>query len=718
VIFCSHEGISFEDLREEFSAFLSDNLPPDEVIFVVRENKLKTIFDYLLQRAADSSDWRLHPSSVPMQLVAFDKLGALGGFEKLGELDVTSITEDVFADIKRQGLVEIFVRRDGLLRPSSFVHYVHPSGRHSQGFIRAANLLINGAEVMFIALCLLKELEKDPSHIWLDTSSIACIAYAMIALRQNMDGPYLPTINSFSSYEGVNKTRFERVDNSLVLISATTSGGLQRKLVRTGKIPSDRVINLFSLAQPAEDLRVLCDLSKEDRINPQGAYSAKTDYPDGDCPFCSEGSKPVRFVGDQFLAEAVKYDSYTIRVTDAPKDLSKIMRAYQGLRAFQLRAKSPTEVDANDIYIDLSNLISDNDFGKKFDHMVDRYVPLTTCLVVHGDSDSCEKLGKRIIARLGQVSKRLPEIVSVKDLSSKNLDELSGGVVIVSSCVGSGSLLQSISRDLRDAFKHRPRIYIIPFAKFSHTDKFKDLGSDLNYNGPGGLKHEFAILHNLVLPKLPNPSPWQRERDFLKEISDSIDQGEAKYPPSILDIVRSRIGALDKLVAGSSDGLFWETAKGEALRLRPSFAFWPQTDYDPSQVSHADVFVTIASVLESARNGPSARIRHSPFHQSLLAPACFGRYNDGIIQSSLLRAALPSELHYAADASLSRSMFGVISQVLEGWAAPKGEAAIEFLVALCTRRMSLVEGDIKNLHCPEDAPDILKGLLGHAQAFD
>src|SRR5262249_50676117 len=143
--------------------------------------------------------------------------------------------EALFESLKKDGVIEIFIRRDGLLKPGRSFHYIHPSGRHSRGFLRAANVMMAGPEVTFLAMSLLRYLDAEPYHLWVDTSSIAGIAYALIALRQTLQPDFrVPAINSFSSYGGVDSTPFDDGARSLVLISATTSGNLARKIAKKG----------------------------------------------------------------------------------------------------------------------------------------------------------------------------------------------------------------------------------------------------------------------------------------------------------------------------------------------------------------------------------------------------------------------------------------------------------------------------------------------------
>jgi hypothetical protein len=85
------------------------------------------------------------------------------------------------------------------------------------------------------------------------------------------------------------------------------------------------------------------------------------------------------------------------------------------------------------------------------------------------------------------------------------------------------------------------------------------------------------------------------------------------------------------------------------------------------------------------------RLAHNAYERVVLSPHNFDRFNDGILQASLLRSARPQELAYGAcDLSVSEQMLDVLMHALpDGDVPEKSEALMEFLIALLTRRMSL-----------------------------
>ena len=71
----------------------------------------------------------------------------------------------------------------------------------------------------------------------------------------------------------------------------------------------------------------------------------------------------------------------------------------------------------------------------------------------------------------------------------------------------------------------------------------------------------------------------------------------------------------------------------------------------------------------------------------------FVRFNDGILQASLLRASRPCELDYSASDDLSRQFTATCLSVLVNCGQNVGEAALEFVHALVTKKVALRQKD-------------------------
>ncbi|MNG10285.1 hypothetical protein D3C84_937440 [compost metagenome] len=73
----------------------------------------------------------------------------------------------------------------------------------------------------------------------------------------------------------------------------------------------------------------------------------------------------------------------------------------------------------------------------------------------------------------------------------------------------------------------------------------------------------------------------------------------------------------------------------------------------------------------------------------LLSPEVFSRFDDGVIQAAFLHAALPTELDYRADETQSLAMSDIIFRLAAGYGYERGEAAMEFVMALAIEKIRL-----------------------------
>lgn len=695
--------------RETFILTLDEdhrkNLYPDAVVVLVPATRSPLFKIGLQKMAAGGSSFRFNLAKTPINLIAFDERGSTSS-----PISVTAakleFSSNWLEEVKRAGLLEIFRERDVLVRPGSALHFVHPNGDHSRGFLRAANALVKGAEVSFIAMSLLSYLAFNPKRIWIDSSTIASIAYSMVSLRQSIEQSYTPPpIESFSSYSGARETKFEHPDESLVLISATASGRLAQLLIQEHRLRPALVVNLFSSAKAKDKLTVLCDVSGEEQIRENG-QSLLLLHSEADCPFCHDGSPLIRFVGDQFLANAITYTPHMIVAKDAPSSLDPTMKSLARKGLFKLRTVN-TNSDVHDLWIDIGRLIPDVDVDKALFDLTARYVPASVSHLVHlGDSDS-RKIGELIAHNIKMQGGRSVAIVPATEASEIKNPK---AVVIASGCIGSGSALQAVSRDLRDVLKERPRIYLGVAAKRAEAERQKAFRSDLTYNAAGH-KHECAFIHELSLPPATSLTSWMKELKVIDRIVDDYKFDIASKEEQ--EYFNSRQEILSRPEIGGHD-FFLPDATGRDLQLRDGFAFWPKIATIKG-ADQGDVLATIGALLHHMRTSrdkghPEPKISHTEFHCTVLSPGIFGRYNDGVIQAAFLRLAYPHELDFRARQDLSAEMRRIIERCLDRYNDTQGEACAEFVLALATRRLSLQAADLKKLKQYHSAHKLLPGI--------
>lgn len=707
VVFSPQDAVPQGDLFDLLTDDIGKNLQPDALVFLVRDNVADLVAKTLGQLRPQ--DWRVPLGSTCITVVGFTAAGSLGSVRTINGPSV-KIDEAGFAALRNKGLCELFHRRDGLVRPSETTHFVHPSGKHSKAFIRAANLLMLGSEVMFVAMTILKYLLPHTEYICVDTSSIASVGHAAIELRRLFDAGYAPpTVNSFSSWPGIKGAYdFSQPKKTLALISASTSGNMARELVKRKGLLANRVIILFALIENPTDVEVLCNLATDKRYTDTLGLVTK-EYRDEDCPLCLAGSTTVHFVGDQFLADATRHSSITITGNDIPEKSKAFFSRYRFLGALGMRQVGTNATAVDTYFVDIAKL-KGSMFDARLKAACERHVVASTKLIVHPDDPGSAQLAD-IATKYAPASAGTP--IEASQLAKLPADSVKGGVFVVVGCVGSGGCLQSVSRDLRDPAGDEPRTYLIGVAKHPHHPRHASLRGDLVYSSTD-YKHTVIILEELTLPERHGPSAWESELAILNtlvgpETGDTISA-------DVREMVEDRITKINDL-PNSVDTFFWSVPGGTTLALRKTFAFW-DGEYDASKASQGDVLFTIACVLENLRDGPAPRLHRTAFHHGFIAPSTFGRYNDGVIQAAFLRAAMPGELDYSGDEDASREMSRLLTRVFTEWNSPRGEAAIEFLVSIMCGRMKLKVVDLKRcLGALDGASSLLATFRTLCEAF-
>jgi hypothetical protein len=171
---------------------------------------------------------------------------------------------------------------------------------------------------------------------------------------------------------------------------------------------------------------------------------------------------------------------------------------------------------------------------------------------------------------------------------------------------------------------------------------------------------------------------------------------------TLSNLLTARLTLLRRTSTPLTDELF-VAAGATPLVLQPGFVFWSselpeRTTAKPTQ---ADVFYTISNVLQKLRTTapkPGARaLRANWFQQTLLDPSNLGRFNDGVIQASLLRAARPTEIDFSGDAGSRLDAARIVRRIIDGAHRPRGEAAGEVLIALGSGRLRLATGRLAEI---------------------
>jgi hypothetical protein len=338
-----------------------------------------------------------------------------------------------------------------------------------------------------------------------------------------------------------------------------------------------------------------------------------------------------------------------------------------------------------------AELIKQPEFREWLAGELRRSIRASTIAVIHQPDEASRAFARQVLRYCPKGCR----VLSADDLGRERFD--SNAVVVCSAVIGGGSRLRKISRDLRDIHAGH-RLYLIGYQVSAMRTEAEALAADLRF--AGDFMHQVCKFGNLAIGK-------ELHAGFTSE-RDSLFHGKVGTLPKGVQSRANRLGSAVSLGAG----VLWPkaTASSQSMTLRRGFAFW--RNVPPKVDCVAEAIATVAALLQRAREdeklSDSNRLASDRFRHVLLHPENFARYNDGVLQAALLRAASGAELDYRTDRDSSVFIKDLILRLESRSGQPAGEALLEFLVALATKRLqikrSLLEELVKQLRASRISP--------------
>ena len=344
--------------------FLSEHLVADEILLIFPLSLKIPVTEAISDARVIEAFGRLLPHWSP------EEISALGiGHNGIAEF-ATPRSKGLDASAEARillgiGAYDIFERRDGLMVADSSCHFVKPSGKTTQWFLKTANVLVNSGEIDFLALGLLFFLHKAPSTIYCDTAGIHALAYSLryLLVCQGLlpkSGQLL--IESFNSYLGLEQFAFRTSSGALVLISSSTSGDLASRVVEKG-IPAEQIITVFFKGDSSPHLGYyLCDLGAIDSYFDNNIQRRLANIHKR-----TSGSLPIVLQNEWFAVGERNTKQHLLTATDAPPWLRKEQKLLIGCGLFAAMGRSATN---HRLY---QNLI-------RISHALQGRTPLRACL--------------------------------------------------------------------------------------------------------------------------------------------------------------------------------------------------------------------------------------------------------------------------------------------------------------------------------------------------
>ena len=613
-----------------------------------------------------------------------------------------TITFDLPKQVQNAWLFDLFHRHHCLVSAPEGVHFGKTSGKHSDKFLRAANALIGSLECSLLAFFLLPFSSKlKPDKIHVDTGPLVSVAMALNQqlTRRGIWTSNSPKIESFSSYDGIDRLTLDH-KNDLFLISASTSGGLKNKIAkRIGNTNTIATIFYLQADQlPVCNSHILCDLN-ENKKSYYGYSKVETFADLHTCKWCKEGIPFAEFEGDQFLLQ--KRKTQFINISFHPDTVSKCSLQVDAKMFFALcksRKLFSVRFTAGDPDGYREVRIDKDVFHKLLIEMPSLHAVSTSALTIVSPvnyviSESFDETGIcKFLARSDVNTLDFEKLCSTESLQT--LAKIDGGSVLVAfDALISMHEPRKISEILRAIVPNGTINYFAGASVVESSEQFLQLSAALKTGDKGPKTYGFEPGYVVLLRKRYEAlTPWQKEQDFLQKLVTTDESNDTTSPKEILD----RLAFL-KNTGESVDQLFWNSQNGNELKLQNGFVFLNVDNCE----SQADVYAIVSNLLSTTiqnNRDPKVKydanvvrkiLRDSIYSEALIEPNNFLKFNDAVLRASILRAANSFELNYSRDLSLSSILTSLIMHEISEWKFSRGQCLMEFLIALATKHLRL-----------------------------
>jgi len=412
------------------------------------------------------------------------------------------------------------------------------SEKHSDKFLRTSSVLLSTAACGLLAAFVTASVRGgQPRRIFVDTAPLLAVILAMQRVASAAGLWHeLPPSRSFSSYGGLSGLPpLNRGD--LVVVSASTSGGLARKLLDLG-LPEDGVATLFFLSSQhglASPGRVLCDLSYS--AGRTFGYPAVRNFPAADCELCRKGYILAELEGDQFLLERRGVKRLQIRAVSQTADARKAFERLCRSEALRVRIHAQ-DSHRTDVMVDVPRfLASDPDGPLDVRRLLSRFTPLPLNVVVLVGIELAafdawaSDMG---IAEMARGAQRVTgeEVGRLKPVEA-------GNALVLVGCLDDHAVLRGINAQLRSKVPGGCVAYLSVVTVADSGRNLAELRVFLTYGDRGRDSFTYGAAVELMLPWTGGRrSAWTLELNLLLQL-----RAEAPLPPLLEERVRWLEGA-------------------------------------------------------------------------------------------------------------------------------------------------------------------------------
>jgi hypothetical protein len=694
VLYYHRNGSDRFALEDTIESLLNRRLSPTRLLVVCgagQEVRIRDEFSNLGETASSRLKVTSH-----IKIQPYDHLGVAHSSRGISIREVGEcweVGDSQLAEIANEGMKNLIDETGVILRAPRGYVFRKPSSHSSRTFIRAGNILKNPASLGLLTHLLMRSIPDGIEVLYIDSFTILSAALAfqkergVLAMACNLECNE-PEIINFHSYSLDPRLRFPADYQYAVLISASSSGSLARKLVSDHGAKSQCIFHLLSISSEGftNERCIYTDKEKDDRVRFEIGFK-----------------KVINIPGEEFMAShGTPHPVKITRQHFSPLE-SRVFKEPSYQDSFVLNLASPDHSAYSVISLSGETGQECHEFDLWLQEELEHSVPSNIGWILSVDDHRSKVLAEKVQVLLKNNLNRDIPILNLSEILNPPVgftlpEEPERSVLVVTSDTGSGENLLSASRALR-SIRHKHRHYLVAHLFPETADQLKRLQSNLRVSGR---KWQFgwSCFTATPLGLVESHDSWYIERALLARNLEGIVRGE--FDPELLGYLERRLEVLNSRSVGGSK-LFLPSPDLNPLALRPESVLF-KGEY--ATISQPTIYMMVSGALQRARDHfdsdgkvleEDCCFHGNPFISSVIDPDMFSRYNDGVIQAALLRTCAPDELNYSSHRVLSRHMRDLLRSAIAHYQSQSGEAVMEMLFALAIKRLRVSNSDYRNI---------------------
>ena len=672
------EHSCLEELFFDVRNCVNVSFPPDHILIICPTGLEERISDDLRESATPLDRGQL--SSHSITILPFDVKGELIEEKTKFVYGEPWTIPNNMLNLVASGCISSAIHNTkAIIEAPHGYHFRKPSGKKTNVFARSGNLLIHQELAIVFCQCLLLRLPGTVKKLYIDSFTIHSFALCLQSLlayfsRHTDNGIVVPSIESFHSYNRDANFRLPNTNDYFVIISASTSGDLRNILINQHNADSSKIVHLIGIGTSASELNQ-SSIHFEERTN--------TDR----IPVSSE---IVPIDTEEFMAFFGETERVRLTQKHVPKNITddfvdpyytKNLHCNGGMTAQLSAPKSLFSIVSEDY--------EGTSWSEKFTDWLKNIalyeLPVSAKTIVHLDDQNSKRIGERVKEHIeNRCGADSISLLSEIEFNNSCITEISSDstLVIVGGEDPDLEKFSAINLRLRNwsgLNRHFILGYAFPASKRDYKQQSDDLKHSESYK-----KHGWSDFKVVPIGRL------ESHESLIMNYGVELDR------------LNELLSSNENLNIDSSCGLlFFPAISGDILTLRRGSIFFPSNS-EHSKISQSLVYLVVSASIQMAREndnqfGKGMRLKNGPFVRPVIDPLMFTRFNDGVIQAAILRALEPSELDYSNNATLSAQFRRITSRVIDSYNEESGEAVLEFLAAIASRKVALMKNDFEHI---------------------